>query len=125
MDKSTKQPVLSGRDQFKRVSTGNGFSNDLAATNIDRLELTVIELQNLQKNNSEQTQKLGKLLESLDDSILYLQGDIKVLIRTISEANAKNDKLQLLFLIFTIIGVIFAATGIIQAWDILVRGIGK
>ena len=82
-------------------------------------------LQNLQKNNTEQTNKLGELLDSLDGSLLFLQGDIKELIRTIKEANAKNDKLQRLFLTLTIIGVIFAATGIVQAADILVRGIGK
>jgi hypothetical protein len=113
------------REQFKKVTTGNGYSNDLAATTNDRLELTVIELQNLQKNNTEQTNKLGELLDNLDGSLLFLQTDIKELIRTIKDANAKNDKLQSLFLIFTIIGVVFAASGVIQAIDILARGIGK
>jgi len=119
------QKEHNARDQFKKITTGNGYSNDLTATTNDRLELTVIELQNLQKNNTEQTNKLGELLDSLDGSLLFLQGDIKELIRTIKEANAKNDKLQRLFLTLTIIGVIFAATGIVQAADILVRGIGK
>lgn len=123
--KDADQTQPKGRDQFKTVTTGNGFANDLKATTSDRLELTVIELQNLQQNNTEQTKKLSKLLISLDDSIGYLQGDIQRLIRTISTANDKNDKLQNLFLSLTIIGVFFAATGIVQAWDILARGIGK
>ena len=43
----------------------------------------------------------------------------------IKEANGKNDRQQRWFLFLAIISTIFAATGIIQAWDILVRGIGK
>lgn len=123
--KGVDQSQPKGREQFRKVTTGNGFANDLTATTNDRLELTVIELQDLQGNNTEQTKKLGKLLTSLDDSIVYLQGDIQRLIHTITVANEKNDKLQRLFLMLTVIGVIFAATGIIQAWDILARGIGK
>lgn len=120
-----KKTEPAGRDQFRKVTTGNGIDRDLAATTNDRLEVTVIELQNLQKNNTEQTKQLGKLLGSLDENILYLQIDIKVLIKTITEANAKNDRMQLWFLIITVVGVIFAASGVMQAWDILVRGIGK
>lgn len=118
-----KEPT--GREQFRKVTTGNTYANDLSATTNDRLELTVIELQNLQQNNTEQTKKLGALLGNLDDSISYLQADIKQLIKTITEANAKNDRMQLWFLMLTIVGLIFAASGVIQAWDILTRGIGK
>ena len=113
------------RSQFRKVTTGNGFDRDLAATTNDRLEMTVIELQNLQKNNSQQTKQLGSLLGSLDDSIQYLQGDVKILIQTIREANVKNDKLQKWFLFFTIASTIFAISGVIQAWDIFARGMGK
>ena len=119
------QSQVGSREQFQKINTGNGIDRDLAATTNDRLELTVIELQNLQKNNTDQTGKLSELLESLDANLMFLQVDIKDLIRTITEANDKNDKLQRLFLVFTVIGVIFAASGIIQAIDILVRGIGK
>lgn len=118
-------PILPDRSQFRKVDTGNTYANDLTATTNDRLEMTVIELQNLQKNNTEQTDKLGKLLESLDDSIAYLQADIKRLISTIETANSKNDKLQRWFLALTVVGLIFAASGIIQAWDIFARGVGK
>lgn len=107
-----------GREQFRKVTTGNGFSNDLTATTNDRLELTVIELQNLQKNNSDQTEKLGKQLTALEANIKSLTATIKV-------ANEKNDKLQKWFLILAVISAIFAATGLIQAWDILARGVGK
>lgn len=118
-------PVHPDRAQFKKVTTGNGYDRDLAATTNDRLELTVIELQNLQKNNTEQTNKLSVLLERLDDSVAYLQADINRLISTITEANLKNDKMQKWFLFFTIAGTFFAVSGIIQAIDIFVRGIGK
>lgn len=116
---------MAGREQFKKVTTGNGFANDLTATTNDRLELTVLELQNLQQNNTEQTEKLSSLLDGLDTTILFLKADIRELIDTISEANKKNDRQQKWFLVLTIISTIFAASGIIQAVDILVRGIGK
>lgn len=107
-----------GSEQFRKVTTGNGFANDLTATTNNRLELTVIELQKLQKNNTEQTEKLGTLLTTLDTSIKGLTATIKI-------ANDKNDKLQKWFLILAFISVIFAAPGIIQAVDIYLRGIGK
>lgn len=104
--------------QFRKVDTGNGFANDLAATTNDRLELTVIELQNLQNNNSDQTKKLDSRLEQLGLSI-------KSLNKTIKTANDKNDSLQRWFLALSIISVFFAAIGVIQVWDIIVRGIGN
>lgn len=117
--------VTKPREQFEKIETGNGYHANLTATTNDRLELTVIELQNLQKNNTEQTQKLGSLLGKLDDSIIDLRADMKKLTNTITEANAKNDKMQKWFLFFTIAGTILALSGVIQAWDVLVRGIGK
>ncbi len=116
---------MGGTSQFEEIKTGNGMDRDLAATTNNRLELTVVELQNLQKNNTKQTEKLGGLLTGLDDSIVYLNMDIKSLITTITEANVKNDKLQKLFLLLTLIGLIFTATGLVQVWDILARGIGR
>lgn len=114
-----------GREQFKKIETGLDITRDLMATTNDRLELTVIELQNLQKNNTEQTKKLGALLGSLDDNIIDLQDYVKILTGTIKEANKKNDKLQKWFLVLSIISAIFATSGIIQAWEILARDIGK
>ena len=75
---------MDDRSQFKKVTTGNGFQNDLIATTNDRLELTVIELQNLQKNNTQQTKQLGSLLGNLEDvimdNLLLLQQDILELV---------------------------------------------
>jgi hypothetical protein len=118
-------PILHGREQFRKVDTGNGIDRDLAATTNDRLELTVIELQKLQKNNTQQTKRLGALLGNLDDSIVYLQGDIKLLINTIKDANIKNDKMQRWFFLIGFIGTVFTALSVIQVIDILIRGIGK
>jgi hypothetical protein len=106
------------REQFRKIDTGNILANDLVATTNDRLELTVIELQNLQENNSEQTKKLDIGLKTLGKSIKNLN-------KTIIAANEKNDALQRWFLGLSIIGIIFAAIGLIQVADILVRGIGK
>jgi len=109
---------MAGREQFEKISTGNGFANDLSATTNDRLELTVIELQNLQDNNTQQTDKLDDRLKDLELSIEYLNQSIDI-------ANQKNDRLQRWFLVISVISAIFAASGIIQAWDILTRGIGN
>lgn len=109
---------LNDREQFRKVDTGNGFSNNLAATTNDRLELTVIELQNLQVNNSQQTKKLDSRLRKLDRSI-------KSLNETIVTANIKNDYIQRWFLTLSILGALFAALGIFQVADILIRGLGK
>lgn len=113
------------RAQFRKVITGNGFANDLSATTNDRLELTVIELQNLQSNNTQQTKKLGELLSTLDDSVAYLNSDIKRLITSIETANEKNDRQQKWFLTLSIIGTVFTVLSVIQVIDIWVRGIGK
>lgn len=118
-------PIQPDRSQFKKVNTGNGYDRDLAATTVDRLEMTVIELQKLQINNTEQTEKLEVAIGNLINEVFLLRNDVGSLNRTITLANDKNDKLQRWYLGLTVIGVLFAASGIIQAWDILVRGIGK
>lgn len=99
------------RTQFKKVTTGNGFQNDLIATTNDRLEMTVIALQ--------------KVEEALRSNLMFLQGDIQDLNETIIKANAKNDRTQKWFLLLTIVGTILAATQLVQVIDILVRGVGK
>lgn len=99
------------RSQFKKIDTGNGLSSDLAATTNDRLELTVIELQHLQKNNTDQTEKLSA-------SINKLEG-------TIRELDLKNSRQQTFNTRIGIIAIIFAVLSVIQVIDILVRGIGK
>lgn len=121
--------MTNDRDQFRKVDTGNGIDRDLAATTNDRLELTVIELQKLQENNTQQTKKLGSLLGSLEDvigdNLIFLQQDIRNLRNSIENANSTNNKLQKKFLLLSIIATIFTVASIVQVIDILVRGIGK
>lgn len=107
----TNQTLPNERVQFKKISTGNGYQNDLIATMIDRLELTVDSLQHLR-------------LE-LQHQLVTLQLDIVDLTDTIKDANSKNDKLQKWFLTLAIVGTLLTATQLVQVWDILVRGIGK
>lgn len=97
--------------QFKKVSTGNGFQNDLIATTNDRLEMTVVALQRVE--------------EALRSNLSFLQGDIQDLTDTIKSANHKNDRTQRWFLALAIMGTILAATQLVQMIDILKRGIGK
>jgi|RhiMetdeSRZDD1v2_1073273.scaffolds.fasta_scaffold627336_2 uncharacterized membrane protein len=87
--------------------------------------MKVIETQKLHQDRTQQTEKLEMAIGSLANELLLLHIDVKNLNRTITEANKKNDKLQTWFLILTIVGVVFAASGVIQALDILIRGIGK
>src|SRR5476651_1913502 len=101
------------RSQFRKVETGNGYDRNLAATTNDRLEMTVIELQNLRESNTDQTKKLGTLLGNLDESVMGLQSHVVLLTNTIKEANKKNDRQQKWFLFISIIGTLFAASGII------------
>ncbi len=102
---------MNNRDQFKKVTTGKGFQNDLIATTNDRLELTVIELQNLQDS-------FKRDLKLTRESVTQLE-------TTIKSANDKNDRLQKWFLVLGVIGTLLTATQLVQVWDILVRGIGK
>ena len=99
------------KNQFKKVATGNGFQNDLIATTNDRLEMTVVALQEVEN--------------ALKSNLMFLQGDIQDLTETIKKANNKNDQTQRWFLTLAIIGTILAATQLVQLIDILVRGIGK
>ncbi|MFA5750115.1 MAG: hypothetical protein WC895_02750 [Candidatus Shapirobacteria bacterium] len=98
-------------EKFKKITTGNGFQNDLIATNIDRLEMTVNALNHLE--------------DVLSNELLLTRVAIDQLEGTIKKANNKNDKLQKWFLIIAIIGTFLTATQLIQVWDILARGIGK
>ena len=59
----------SRRNQFKKITTGNGFQNDLIATTNDRLEITIIELQNLQHTITSQFMFLQSDIEGLDKNI--------------------------------------------------------
>jgi hypothetical protein len=112
-----------GREQFKNFTGVSSYAKNLEI--VDRLEMVVIETQKLQDNNTKQTEKIEMAIGGLSTELLLLQKDIKNLNSTISEANKKNDRMQIWFLVLTIIGVIFASSGIIQAWDIFARGIGK
>ncbi len=84
--------------QFQKISTGNGYQNDLIATVNNRLEITVVEICKLQKAIS----KLESTIISLDE---------------------KNGKLQRRIFWLTVIGAIFAGTQIVQVVDILIRWI--
>lgn len=99
------------KNQFKKVTTGNGFQNDLIATTNDRLEMAIVALQNLEA--------------SLSNELLLTRDAIDQLEDTIKGANAKNDKLQKIFLIIAVVGTFLTATQLVQVWDIIVRGIGK
>lgn len=103
--------MVDSKIQFKKIATGNGFQNDLIATTNDRLEMTVVALQNLEA--------------SLSNELLLARDAIDQLEDTIKNANTKNDKLQRIFLIIAIVGTLLTATQLVQVWDILARGIGK
>jgi len=77
-------------EKFKKITTGNEYQNDLIATNINRLEMTVDALNHLE--------------DVLSKELLFTRDGIDKLEDTIKKANNKNDKLQKWFLVFTIIG---------------------
>jgi predicted nucleic acid-binding Zn-ribbon protein len=82
--------------KFEKITTGNGFQNDLIATANNRVELAVVEICKLKDTIS----KFEKTIVDLDD---------------------KNERLQKKVLWLTVITVIFTATQIIQAIDILIK----
>jgi len=82
--------------QFQKVSTGNGFQNDLIATANNRIELAVVEICKLKKSIT----KLEETIVSLDN---------------------KNEKLQKRIFWLTVVGFVFTATQIIQVIDIVVK----
>lgn len=82
--------------QFQKVSTGNGFQNDLIATANNRIEMAVVEVCKLKKSIT----KLEQTIVALDD---------------------KNEKLQKRIFWLTIVGVALAATQIFQVVDIVVK----
>ena len=84
--------------KFQKITTGNGFQNDLIATANNRIELAVVEISNLKK------------------SIAKLES-------TIVDLDNKNEKLQTKLFWLTIIGLIFAGTQIVQVIDIVARWI--
>lgn len=82
--------------QFEKVSTGNGFQNDLIATANNRIELAVVEIC-----------KLKKSITKLEETIVSL--------------DSKNEKLQKRIFWLTVVGVVFTATQIVQIVDIVVK----
>lgn len=82
--------------KFEKVTTGNGFQNDLIATAANRIELAVVEINRLKK------------------SILKLES-------TIVGLDTKNEKLQNKLFWLTIVGLVFAATQVAQVADIIHR----
>ena len=82
--------------QFEKVSTGNGFQNDLIATANNRVELAVVEIC-----------KLKKSITKLEETIVLLDN--------------KNEKLQKRIFWLTVVGVVFTATQIVQIIDIVVK----
>jgi len=92
---------------FKKVTTGNGFQNDLIATTNDRLEMTVSALESLER--------------SLTANMMFLQGDVQDLTNVIKEANRRSDELQKRFLLLAIVGTALAAVQVIQVVDVISR----
>lgn len=86
--------------QFEKVTTGNGFQNDLIATTNNRIELAVVEISKLKKSIT----KLEETIVSLDN---------------------KNEKLQKRLLWLTGVGIIFTATQIVQIIDIIGKWLQK
>jgi hypothetical protein len=108
-----------GREQFKPIYAQTDYSRTLAV--IDRIEMTVIELQNLQRNNTKQTKTLSQSIGMLDNSILELHLEVIKLNSTIAEANKKNDKLQNKLFWLTIAGTVFALISLVEAGDIILK----
>jgi hypothetical protein len=96
---------------FKKVSTGNGYQNDLIATTNDRLEMTVSALEDLN--------------HSLTSNMMFLQGDVQDLTDVIKKANQENDKLQKRFLFLTVVGIALAAVQLIQVVDLISKWVTK
>jgi hypothetical protein len=87
--------------------------------------MKTIETQNIEYTRIQQTEKLEMAIGGLANEMVLLHMDIKNLNRTIKEANEKNDNMQKWFLYLAIAGTCLALSGVIQAWDILARGIGQ
>ena len=83
----------------ERVSTGNGYANDLTATTNDRLERTVKALVLLSNTYQKESEKV--------------RGTVSKLEATIKELDNKNGKLQIAIFVLTVVTVI---TAIIQVW---------
>lgn len=91
------------KTQFKKITTGNGFQNDLIATTNDRLEMTIETLQGVER--------------TLNTNLLLLQQDIQDLNETITKANDKNDRLQKWFLFLAILAIFLTIAQIIDIFS--------
>lgn len=86
--------------EFKKITTGNGNSADLAATTNNRLELMVDEAEKL-------TSAIGKL-----------EG-------TIVGLDTKNGRLQNRVFWLTVVGVVLAAFQLVQVVQIIIGWLPK
>lgn len=100
-----------GRIVFSKIKTGKGIDRDAMATMVNRLEMTVVELVNLQLSNSHQT----KVLKTATDALTT----------TINKANEENAKTQHYVLVLTIVGTFLAIAGVVEAINIISCWIGN
>lgn len=84
--------------QFPKITTGNGFQNDLIATTNNRIELAVVEIC-----------KLKNSISQLENTIVTLDN--------------KNEKLQKRILWLTVVAALFTVVQVIQVIDIIYRWI--
>ena len=98
-------------DDLEKVSTGNGFQNDLIATTGDRIKKTVIELRKFQDTMTSQLSQLKTAITGLE--------------KTTRQLDEKNGKLQSKFLLLTIIATIFTVAQVVQVIDIVCRWFGR
>lgn len=116
-------------EEFPEIKTGNGIDRDLAATTNDRLKKTVIalkELDNTFSTESGQTRfAINELIATTVKENTETQKAVNSLTKTIRDLDSKNSRLQLFFLILTVIATLFTVAQIVQVIDIFARGIGK
>jgi hypothetical protein len=79
---------------FQEIKTGNGIDRDLAATANERIKKAVIEI------------------NALKEAISGLE-------KTIVNLDEKNEKLQKRFFWLTVVGVVLAATQVVQVIEIV------
>ena len=88
-------------DDFPKMSTGNGFANDLTATTNDRLERTVRALIKLEKTNKFEENKTRKTISKLTEMIEGL--------------DKKNEKLQVSIFRLTVVTATLAIVQVLVA----------
>lgn len=96
--------------KFNKITTGNGYQNDLIATTNNRLEMTVEALENLDR--------------TFQLNMFMLSEDVRDLTKITEKSNNENTKLQKLFLVLSGIGTVLATTQLIQVVDVIKRWIG-